>query len=76
MSIGLGYVGPIYRMNLLNVFNALFPAPPSSESTKQKLKKREMNVVSRIARGNVALQNGVYMSSSDIDKLKQSTLFR
>lgn len=68
--------GGVYGMNLVKVFNLLFPAPPSNASTKKKLKEREVNVVSRYARGNVALQNGVYMSSSDIEKLKQSTLFR
>jgi len=63
-------------MNLLNMFNALFPAPPTSESTRAKLKKRENSVVSRLARGNVALQNGSYMSSDDIAKLKKKSLYR
>lgn len=57
-------------MGLLAFFDSLFPAPPKSSTTKSRLEDINRRIVMRFSRGNVGLQDGKYVTSDDIKRMR------
>jgi len=61
-------------MRLIQYFNKLFPAPPSTAKAKKEKKKEAVWIVSLLSRGNVSLQNGRFITSKEISKRRNKVL--
>jgi hypothetical protein len=60
-----------FKRFLKNLFYPFFPNPISDAEWKQRRELRIRRLVAHYARGNVSLQQGIYLTNEDIKKLQE-----
>jgi len=58
-------------LSLKKLFWPELPKPINDEELRQIRIQRIRNIVARVSSGNVSLQRGAFMTSADVEKLRQ-----